>query len=175
MPVGAAYDSICSSCTWQEFLSPKGIQVIQVSGNLTDETIRTKILIDKWNTGEICSKLSLVAKFLEAHDSWVVNSESFHTACLNPDENTKIVNLEGFSDAAAQYISANQQHFGATVQFKTQFAMLVKRNTSISMASMLSDTTGPFRVGFSSVIFSSGPYANEELKYTELTEVIREN
>jgi hypothetical protein len=174
LPIGPAFDFISSKCTWEQFLTPNGAQVVQVSGIVSDETIKTQILNDKWNISKVCKNLPLVVKFYNESGNAVKDYESFHAACVNPKENPDVVDEDGFAEAARQYIPVYNEHFKATVQFKVQFLMFVKRNNS-KTTSILPGYNEPFIVGFTSVTLSSGLYANLELAYPTLTEIITEN
>lgn len=184
MPIGKAYDSIClsgnnfyevegqSTCTWSALLSPKGVRVVQVEGTLSDIGIREKILDDKWDIEEVCKKLPRVSTFLEANS---VGFTVFNAACKNPDDYQNVISKYGFNDAATEYIAQAKEHVGADIKIKTQFLMMVKKQSIGTMRTMFSGETGPFSVGFSGVTLNSGPFAGEELNYTELTDLIQKN
>lgn len=181
-PIGPAYEAVASMLQWEEFVSPKGTRVVQVSGKIADADLRKKILQETYNVGTACEKVPAVQTFFQRHrlpgppSHIPFSPEQFHAATASPSEHEEIVRKEGFAEAAKAYVEANVAHFKADITIKSQFPLLVlkKQSRSHGLQSLLGSEL-PFRVGFSSVTLSGGPYAGEEIKYLELPQQVASN
>ena len=167
MPIGLAYLSVVPKSNWEEFLSVKGVQVVQITGILNNEEIREKILNDTWNIDEVCNELPQVSTFIKKYS---VYNETFHGAVLNPERDTEMASFPDFSEAAEVYIKALKDHVNAQVTIKTQFLMFVKKDASDTTPLGISR---PFMIGSSIVTLNNGPYAGKELNYNDLPSLVQ--
>lgn len=165
-PIGAAFQAVCKSPNWQSFVSVKGIHVVQVEGELESEDI-AQILREKlYDADFVCKQLPAVSKFL-GKDFSNLQPIQFLAAIRDPENNPEIVLQEGFENASREYLTANKAHFSAKVHFKTEFLFKVTRLPSEILKSETNYVTG-----YSGIIFSSGPYAGQELKYNEFSSLV---
>ncbi|MDP8204995.1 MAG: hypothetical protein P9L95_10740 [Candidatus Tenebribacter mawsonii] len=171
LPIALAYEAFTLNSTWKSYTSSKGIKVVKFSGELLSNEIRDKLLSDAWDKKIACDKLPIVKNFLLHHNKGFLDHNSFHMAIVKPDDNQKVVTLDGFQEAANEYVAANKLHFKSKVTIQTQFLMhLQTSNKSLKQQFRNSD----FSIGYSGYKIADGLFSQEEINNNDIPKLIRE-
>jgi len=168
MPIGKAFDSVTITNQWREFDSPKGVRVVEVEGVLDQNKLRENFLEDSFKPEEVCQRVPALKAFFEKHSDTTV--EDFLGVVKDALENTNSVPASLVAMVAV-YKKAKQEHFNAQVTIRQQFPVLIR--ASKTTPALLDDHHQAFRVGYACYQLSAGPYSGDEIKCSELADLVQ--